>query len=126
METLSDLDARREKLLAAMRSIRSLKRATINEQYLKVPHKGKEEPALRGPYYVMSWREKGKTIGRRLTTAAELKQARNDIEAHKRFLALCQEFVQATERLGELERRKEEEGEMEKKRRGSPSIGTRK
>jgi hypothetical protein len=121
METLADLETRRERLLVEMRAIRSMKRATINEQFLKVPHKGKAEPVLRGPYYVMSWREKGKTVGRRLTSQTQLNQARKDIEAHKRFLGLCQEFVQVTERLGELERRKEDEGEQEKKRRRSRS-----
>jgi hypothetical protein len=125
METLADLETRRERLLADMRAIRSMKRATINEQFLKVPHKGKAEPILRGPYYVMSWHEKGKTIGRRLTADAELKQARKDIEAHKRFMALCQEFVQVTERLGELERRTLEEKGAEKKRRKSPSSRMR-
>jgi hypothetical protein len=43
-----------------MRAIRSMKRAGINEQYLKVPHKGKAEPVLRGPYYVMTWHEQGR------------------------------------------------------------------
>ena len=124
MEPLADLETRRERLLSDMRSIRSMKRATINEQYLKVSHKGKTEPILRGPYYVMSWHEKGKTIGRRLRDDAELKKARKDIEAHKRFLALCHEFVQVTERLGELERRTSWEKGAEKKRRKSPSSKT--
>jgi hypothetical protein len=87
-----------------MRAIRSMKRATINEQFLKVRHQGKAEPVLRGPYYVLSWHEQGKTIGKRLTTAAEVRQARQDLEAHQRFQRLCQEFVRVTERLGELER----------------------
>jgi hypothetical protein len=121
MKTLTDLETRREEILASMHSIRSMKRASLNEQYLKVPHQGHKEPALRGPYYVMSWREDGKTIGKRLTTEADLTQARNDIEAHKRFMTLCQEYVRLTERLGELDRARDSEEEMKKKQRNSRS-----
>ncbi len=125
MEKLSDLETRREEILSQMRSIRSMKRATINEQYLKVPHKGKKQPVLRGPYYVMSWREKGKTVGRRLTANSELEQAQKDIEAHKRFMDLCRQYVELTEKMGELERRQQEDS-PEKKRRRSPSSRKKK
>ena len=40
MKTLPEIERRRDTLLQEMRLIRSMKRGTINEQYLKVPQKG--------------------------------------------------------------------------------------
>ena len=122
---VKDLESRREAILEEMRAIRSMKRGTINEQFLKVPHKGRKEPVLRGPYYMFTRREGGRTVGKRLTTPAELAQVRADLAAHKRFIALCKEFGELTEKLGELERLGKDD-DQKKKRRSSPSNKTRK
>jgi hypothetical protein len=112
-------------ILAEMKSIRSLKRGTVNEQFLRVFQKAMKKPVQRGPYYVFSRydHERGKTLSYRLTTPEQLEQARCDVAAHKRFIALCQEFERLTERLGELER-SSTEVRAEKKRRRSPSNAT--
>jgi len=120
MDSIQQLEARRNGILEEMRSIRSLKRGTINEQYLKVRLQGNKEPALRGPYYVFSRREGEKTVSQRLTVSGELEQARRDVGAYKKFWALCREFEQVTTRLGELERQVPEL-EQEKKRLRSSS-----
>jgi Family of unknown function (DUF6788) len=113
--TLQELEARRNAILEEMRSIRSMRRGTINEQHFKTRLKGKKGIILQGPYYVLSRREGEKTISKRLRSPAELEEARRDVVAHKRFLTLCREFEQLTTRLGELER-KEPDLEEEKKR----------
>ena len=125
MNTLRDLEARRNGILDEMRSIRSLRRGTINEQYLRVHLKGRKVPAVRGPYYVLSRREGDKTVSKRLTSGADVEQARKAVEAHKRFVALCHEFERVTEQLGELERQAPEIA-GEKKRRRLPSSRTAK
>lgn len=124
MDTIRELEARRNAILEQMRSMRSMKRGTINEQFLKVRLKGKEQPLLRGPYYVFSRREGNKTVSKRLTSPAQLQQVKRDIEVHKRFLALCKEFEVLTERLAELERQVEEG--PEKKQPSSWSSKTKK
>ncbi len=118
MQTMSEIESRRDAVLQQMRSIRSMKRGTINEQYLKVPQKG-SKPALRGPYYVLSRREGNKTVSERLTTTTQLDQAKMDIAAHRKFVELCKEFEMLTERLGMLLR--QAEGSEEKKRLRRPS-----
>ena len=125
MTTIQDLEARREAILTEMRSIRCMRRGTINEQYLKVAHKARKKPVLRGPYYVFSRSEVGKTVGYRLTTPQKLEAARQDVAAHKRFVELCKEFERVTEQLGDLEHRLAE-GSREKKRQRSRSRRTRK
>jgi hypothetical protein len=125
MDTIQELEAKRDILLAQMRSIRSMRRGTINEQYLHVFLKGQKQAVKRGPYYVFSRHDPGQkqTLSRRLTTPQELEEARRDVTAHKRFVALCQEFERLTERLGELERVPVGLAE-EKKRRRWPSRRT--
>ena len=103
MKTLPEIEKRRDALLQEMRLIRSMKRGTINEQYLKVPQKG-SKPALRGPCHVLSRREGNKTVSERLTTPAKIEQAKKDVAAHRKFVELCKEFEALTERMGILMR----------------------
>ena len=103
MDTVQDLERRREAVLEQMRSIRSMRRGTVNQQYLKVPHKGRAHPGLCGPYYVLSHKEAGRTISHRLS-AVQVEGARADVAAHKQFVELCREFEKLTAQLGELER----------------------
>jgi hypothetical protein len=122
MMSIHELEARRDAILEEMRSIRSMRRGTINEQFLKVRLKGKEQPLLRGPYYVFSRREGTKTVSKRLTSAAQLQRVTREVAVHKRFVALCKEFEVLTERPGELEHPLE--GRPEKKRPRLPSNKT--
>ena len=124
MGIIQQLETRRNAILDEMRSLRSMRRGTINEQYFTVPVKGTEKTKLQGPYYVVSRREEERTVSQRLRSS-ELEQARKDIAAHKRFVLLCREFEQLTTRLGALER-EESWGEPEKKRRRSSSSKSRK
>ncbi len=122
MDTVQQLESRRNAILEEMRSIRSMKRATINQQYFKTRLKGKRGMVHQGPYYVLSRREGEKTVSKRLRVT-ELEQAQKDVAEYKRFLGLCQEFERLTARLGELERG--DQGlEQEKKRFRSPSSKT--
>jgi len=117
MSTISDLEARRNAILEEMRSIRSLRRGNISEQFLKVRHQGIRVPVLRGPYYVLLRRDGKNVISQRVTSGPELAQAREDIESHRRFVALCREFEMLTEQLGELEREPSPIGQEKKQRR---------
>jgi hypothetical protein len=104
MDTVQQLEVRRNAILEQMRSIRSMRRGTISEQYFKARLKGRRGMVRQGPYYVFSRREQEKTASRRLRSAAELEEARKDVAEYKRFLGFCQEFERLTARLGELER----------------------
>jgi hypothetical protein len=123
MDSIQQVEARRSAILEEMRSIRSMRRGTINEQYFKSRLKGRKGAVQQGPYYVLSRREGEKTVSKRLRSVAELQQAQKDVAEYKRFLRLCQEFERLTARLGELEGG--EQGlEQEKKRFRLPSNKT--
>lgn len=125
MDSVEKVETRRDAILEEIRSIRSMRRGNITEQFLDVLHKGKKEPVKRGPYYVFARWEKGKTKSRRLTSKAEVERARRDIESHARFVQLCRELEELTEKLGELESSTSETDRV-KKTRKSPSKRTRK
>ncbi|MCX5770513.1 MAG: hypothetical protein NTZ09_09615 [Candidatus Hydrogenedentes bacterium] len=59
---------------------------------------------LLGPYPLFVRREGKQSVGRRLRTPQEVARVREDIAAYDRFMALCKEFVQATEELADVER----------------------
>jgi hypothetical protein len=103
MNTTEEIEARRNAILDEIRSIRSMKQGSVTEQYLKVKHKGKSEPVLRGPYFVFTKKRDKKTVGYRLKEENEIEQAKHDVSNHKRFMELCREYGRLTERLGELE-----------------------
>ena len=124
MGTIEALAARREAILAEMRGIRFMERGSINEHYVRVKLRGKKEPILRGPYYVISRRGEKKTVGYQLKTPEELARARREVAAHHRFRELCREFEEVTEDLGRR-LRQAEDASREKKPRRSQSPKTR-
>ena len=124
MKTVKEIENRREAILKEMSSIRSMKRGSISEQFLKVFHKATDEYVLRGPYYVLSRNESGKTASLRLTSPQRLQQAQADVAAYQHFKELCKEYEILTEKLGELER--SSDNETEKKTQKLRSKRTRK
>jgi len=121
MGSIKELEAQRDSVLEQLRAIRSLERGSISEQYLKGSARGK--PVVRGPYYVVSRHEGGRTVSRRLKTREELERARQDVAQHKRFIQLCNKLEDLTGRLGELERSGERGDKKKRFRRRSNRIG---
>lgn len=114
MDIIPQLKTRRLAILDEIRSIDSMHRGCINEQFFPVHRQGQLQEFRRGPYYVLSRREGDKTVSRRLTSSEDLEQARADVAAYQKFQQLCREFEQVTERLGELGRAKATEKKRSK------------
>ncbi|MBE3040405.1 MAG: hypothetical protein IMZ62_16540 [Chloroflexi bacterium] len=125
MESRQQMQERRQRIVEEMLAMRSMKRGTLNEQFFPVPQKGRKEPALRGPYYVFSRKELGRTISKRVP-AKEVERVREDIACYNRFLELSREFVQITQWLGETERSHAVQEQELKKKPKLPSKKTRK
>ena len=125
MDRREELQRRRDGLLEQMRAIRRMKRGTLSVRREKVYRKGQKEPVLLGPYPLFVRREGKRTVGRRLRSPEEVAQVREEIDAYDRFTALCKEFAEATEALGELERAQGASDEALKKGRLSRSNRAR-
>jgi hypothetical protein len=118
------LEKRRMQIIKEISSIRTMRKGSVTEQYLKVPRKGDREPALRGPYFLYTRKEKGKTVGRRLSKE-EAYPFGQQVEAFHRFQALGKQYAEICERLADLAGVAEASG-LEKKRRRSLSSKTKK
>ena len=123
MGTLRQLEERREQILQEIKDIRAMRKGSVIEQYLKVKHKGHEEPVLRGPYFLYTRKEKGKTVGQRLKKD-EVHRYQQEVEAFHRFQDLCDEYAGITEQIGDLERERPEIAQ-EKNRRNRDREGRR-
>ena len=101
MDEIRKIEARRMEILKEMGQMRSMRKGSVTKQFLRVPQKGKE-PAIRGPYYTYTRKEKAKTVGRRLKVK-EVERFKDDVASFHRFHALCKEYAELTERLGDIE-----------------------
>lgn len=124
MSEIQRLEQKRDQILNEIRGIRAMRKGSVIEQYLKGRKKGQEEPVLRGPYFLYTRKEKGKTIGLRLKKN-EADRFRQEVEAFHRFQSLCDEYALVTEKLGDIEREGGSESQ-EKKRPKSRSKKKRK
>ena len=125
MNTIASIEQQRKDILEQMNALRSMERATLNEQMLPVKHKDAPEPVLRGPYYVLVRWESGKSQSRRVPKD-EVEQVKQDVANCQRFRALSKEYEKLTEQLGQLERESGASEEALKKGLKSPSSKTRK
>lgn len=107
MKTIESIEKRREEIIEEIRNIPSMRRGTINEQYLKVPRKDKES-SLRGPYYVLTRKENGKTVSTRVRSH-EFEEIKKETEAYKKFNQLSNEFAAITEELTDKRKRLQNE-----------------
>jgi len=118
--TLHDLLERRSRILEELTGLIQLRRGSITEQMVEcVDATGQE--ARRGPYPLLTFKAKGRTVSRRLHGQYEVARCRQQIENFRRFEQLTQELREVGERLCE-----EADISSEKKRRRSPSSKTRK
>jgi len=99
----NELEQQRQSILRKMGRIRTMRRGTVSEQFLKVPHKGQAEPVRRGPYYLWQYWEHGRPMRRRLRSGPEVATARKEVAAYKEFEQLCEHYVDVAEALAEAE-----------------------
>ena len=99
MDAIEQIEARKEEIIKEIQSIRAMRRGTINKQYIKVTHKG-TDPALKGPYYVLTKKEQGKTVSKRISSD-RVDKITEETETHKRFNNLAKEFVDLSEKMAD-------------------------
>lgn len=109
---IQQLEERRLAILEEIRTIDSMRRGTINEQFFQTRRKGSEQLTRQGPYYVWTRSEKGKTVSQRLSSTDAVEQARAEVAAYKRFQTLCSEYVEVTSQMSRLRRTTEQEKKL--------------
>lgn len=95
--TRDQLLQQRQELLQQMQTIDRLRRGTLSRQFFQA---GPGAPK-RGPYYVQQGFFRGKKFARRVP-AAQAAQIQADVDNHRRFQGLAEQFVTLSEELTEL------------------------
>ena len=100
MSEVEALRARRQEVLAELAGLERLRRGSVVEQYVeRVGRDGTRR--RRGPYPLYTYKRQGRTVSRRLHSAAEADQCRAAIARFRRFRDLVEELVQLGEKLSE-------------------------
>ena len=101
MDEIDTLRKRRTEVLAELAHLEQIRRGSVTEQ--RVPTTRSDgTKAKRGPYPLYSYKEKGKTVSRRITDPAKVARYREQIEGFRQFQRLTAELRSIGERLSDL------------------------
>lgn len=101
MTPMEKLETQRQRLLKELAELGAIRRGSISEQF--VESRGRDGvKKRRGPYFVYTYKEKGKTISRRLTSPEQVSLCQRQIEAFRRFQELTAQLLQIGEQASNL------------------------
>ena len=101
MSRIEELRARRKEIVETLASLEQIRRGSVVEQYVQRVRKD-GSVVRRGPYPLYSFKEKGKTISRRLRSDEQVKACREQIGRFRRFAKLVEELVRIGEEISDL------------------------
>jgi hypothetical protein len=99
MSVLSKLRQARQEILTQIALIEEMRRGSVIRQFLKIKLKGKREPTLSGPYALFTFKQKGKTISRRLHDLEEIRRLEQQVENYHIFQQFCRRLVEIGEAI---------------------------
>jgi hypothetical protein len=107
MAHIQQLREQRRRLLEELQNLEGIRRGSIVEQYVVATRKdgGKRR---RGPYVLYSYKEKGKTVSRRLTQKTDIPLYQSQIENFRRFQRITAELLRIGEQISDLTLREQE------------------
>jgi hypothetical protein len=98
MSYISDLSARRSKIIGEISELQTMLKGVLNATYPKVAHKD-GNIAVKGPYYVLTRKgDDGKTVTKSIP-AEDVPRIQQEVGNYKKFRALSDEFVNVCEEL---------------------------
>jgi hypothetical protein len=121
MTQMETLVGRWEEIIKELSRLFEMRRGSVVEQFVETLRKDGTK-ARRGPYALYSYKEKARTVSRRLSDPELVETYRGQIQAFRRFQEIVQEMVSLGEEISEAAI---SEG-REKKRLKSSSKRTKK
>ncbi len=117
MTELKRLLKRKAEILGEITNLKEMRRGSVVEQFYESRNKD-GSVVRRGPYYLYSYKEKGKTISRRLSGPASVKRLKREIEEFRKFEKLSSELISVNHKICEakLEGEEFDEPSPQKKR----------
>lgn len=117
MDSLERLLEKKRELLDEICKLKEMREGSVVPQYYE--RKLSDGTTSRqGPYFLYSYKEGGRTISRRLCSAAEAQRYREQIDEFRKFEQLRAQLVQTSQKISDLKLQEAlpEDG-VEKKRR---------
>lgn len=101
MTPMEKLETQRQRLLKELAELGPMRRGSVSEQF--VESRGRDGvKKRRGPYFVYTHKEKGKTVSRRLTSPEQVSLCQRQIDAFRRFQELTAQLLQVGEQASNL------------------------
>ena len=101
MSRTDELMAKRQRLLDELAQLKQIRRGSVVEQFVeRVREDG--TTVRKGPYVLYSFKEKARTVSRRLSKEGEAKVYRKQIAAFRRFQEVTAELLKLGEELSDL------------------------
>lgn len=97
-----------QEILTHICLIEEMRRGSVTRQILKIKRKGQREPALGGPYALFTCKKNGRTVGRRLRDAKEIRRLEQQVKNFRTFQNLCSRLIKIGEKICEKRERKED------------------
>lgn len=101
MTTIEHLKLQRERILAELTQLQEIRRGSVVEQYVESTRPDGSK-ARRGPYFLYSYKEKGRTVSRRLTDREQVTRCRAQIHSFRRFQELTTQLLEIGQRISDL------------------------
>lgn len=119
MDKLKREQERKKEIIKQLGKIKNMRRGSVTEQYYEVKHKD-GSIVQQGPYFLYSYKDKGRTISRRLSGPVEAERIREEIEGFRRFEELSSQLIDVSHRICDLKSQRDavtDEERQEKKLR---------
>lgn len=100
MTTMERLEEQRQHILEELADLGEIRRGSICEQFVESTGRDGRKKR-RGPYYVYTYKEKGKTVSRRLTSAEQVAICQRQIQAFRRYQELTAQLLEVGERISD-------------------------
>jgi len=101
MTELERLRNRRSEILKGISELEQIRRGSVVEQYVETV-KADGSTVRRGPYALYSYKEKKKTVSRRVSNPELIKVYREQINAFRRFQELNTELTSIGEKISDM------------------------
>jgi len=108
MAGMEKLESERQRVLKELAELGEMRRGSISEQFVESTSRNGVKKR-RGPYYVHTYKEKGKTVSRRLTGPQQVALRQKQIDAFRRFQELTAELLRIGEQAADAALSSEEE-----------------
>ena len=95
------LQARRQLVLQQIEQIEQMRRGSLTEQFVEAV-KADGSRSRRGPYPLYTYKDKNRTVSRRVSDPQVLPLYRDQIQAFRRFQELTAELTRLGEELSDL------------------------